>query len=154
MNNTKININNKNYYLNDDPDTFLLEILRNKLKLKGSKFGCGLEQCGACLVIADNESLYSCTSKIKDLEGKKITTIEGLNNNGSLSLLQTTFMEERAGQCGYCIPGIIMSAELLLKKNPHPNREDIKTALSKNLCRCGAHNSILKAVEKAVNHQS
>ena len=72
MNNTKININNKNYYLKDDPDTFLLEILRNKLKLKGSKFGCGLEQCGACLVIADNESLYSCTSKIKDLEGKAI----------------------------------------------------------------------------------
>ena len=154
MNNTKVNINNKNYHLNDDPDTSLLEILRNKLKLKGSKFGCGLEQCGACLVIADNESLYSCTSKIKDLEGKKIITIEGLNNNGDLSLLQTKFIEERAGQCGYCIPGIIMSAELLLKKNPNPNREDIKTALSKNLCRCGAHNSILKAVEKAVNHQS
>ena len=102
------------------------------------------------LAVPENSSIET----VKDLEGKKITTIEGLNNNGSLSLLQTTFMEERAGQCGYCIPGIIMSAELLLKKNPHPNREDIKRALSKNLCRCGAHNSILKAIEKAVNHQS
>ena len=148
MNNTKININNKNYYLKDDPDTFLLEILRNKLKLKGTKFGCGLEQCGACLVLSEGNILYSCTTPAQDVHGKNITTIEGIGGSEKMDPIQRVFVQERAAQCGYCLPGIIISTKALLNKNPKPTKQEIKEALSSNLCRCGSHHSIIKAVLK------
>lgn len=132
------------------PDTPLLDVLRNTLGLTGTRFGCGLEQCGACMVLVDGEPLPACTAALDSLTGRQITTVEGLAGaDGSLHPLQKAFAEEQAGQCGYCLSGILMSAKALLDRNPEPSRAEIAAALDGNLCRCGSHVRILKAVERA-----
>ena len=127
-------------------DTPLLDVLRNHLDLKGSRYGCGLEQCGTCMVLIDGQAEYSCVRPVGGLAGREITTIEGLGGNHPL---QIAFLEEQAGQCGYCISGIIMTAKALLDRNPSPTRAEIVAALDRNLCRCGAHPRMLRAVDNA-----
>lgn len=132
------------------PETPLLDILRNTLGLTGTRFGCGLEQCGACMVLVDGAPVQSCNAALDSVTGKQITTIEGLAGaDGALHPLQQAFLDEQAGQCGYCLSGILMSAKALLDRNPNPTRQEIAAALDDNLCRCGSHVRILKAVERA-----
>ena len=127
----------------------LLAVLRDELGLRGSKFGCGTEQCGACMVLIDGKPEYSCSRDAATVEGKTITTVEGLSGTAGLHPLQQALLDEQAGQCGYCLSGIVMSAKALLDRNPMPSRGDIVAALDKHLCRCGAHQRILRAVERA-----
>jgi nicotinate dehydrogenase subunit A len=127
----------------------LLDVLRNQLELKGTRYGCGLEQCGSCMVLLDGEPIYACSREVGTVAGRNITTIEGLGSAAQPHPLQQAFLDEQAGQCGYCLSGIVISAKALLDRNPSPTRADIAAALDKNLCRCGAHPRILRAVEKA-----
>ena len=129
--------------------TPLLDVLRNRLDLKGSRYGCGLEQCGSCTVLLDGEPIYACSREIGTVAGRSITTIEGLGSAAQPHPLQQAFLDEQAGQCGYCLSGILMSAKALLDHNPSPTRADIVAALDRHLCRCGAHPRILRAVERA-----
>jgi nicotinate dehydrogenase subunit A len=126
-------------------DTPLLDVLRNHLDLKGSRYGCGLEQCGSCMVVIDGKAEYSCAREISSVAGKHIETVESLGSHP----LRHAFLEEQAGQCGYCLSGILMSAKALLDANDNPTRAEIVAVLDVNLCRCGAHPRILRAVEKA-----
>lgn len=130
-------------------ETPLLDVLRNTLGLMGTRFGCGLEQCGCCIVLIDGEAVKSCAEPIWNVAGKSVTTIEGLGTPDKPHPLQQAFLEEQAGQCGYCLSGIIVSATALLDRNPSPSRAEIAAALDDNLCRCGSHNRILRAVAKA-----
>jgi len=132
-----------------EPTTPLLDVLRNHLDLKGSRYGCGLEQCGTCMVLIDGEALYSCTREIGSVGGHQVTTIEGLGRPDALHPVQRAFLEEQAGQCGYCLSGIIISAKALLDRNPQPSRAEIVAALERHLCRCGTHIRIIAAVQKA-----
>ena len=127
----------------------LLEVLRNHLGLMGTRYGCGLEQCGCCMVLVDGQPAYSCTREVGTVAGRNVTTIEGLGTAAKPHPLQRAFLDEQAGQCGYCLSGILISAKALLDKNPTPTRADIVAALDKHLCRCGAHQRILNAVERA-----
>jgi carbon-monoxide dehydrogenase small subunit len=117
--------------------------------LTGTKYGCGMGFCGACTVIIDNEAVRSCSLPVGDIAGKKVITIEGLEMNGKLHPVQKAFVEHDALQCGYCTPGMIMNAVALLMKNPKPTRQDIINGMEDNLCRCGAHVRIIKAIETA-----
>jgi aerobic-type carbon monoxide dehydrogenase small subunit (CoxS/CutS family) len=127
----------------------LLSVLRDELGLHGSKFGCGTEQCGACMVLIDGKPEYSCSREVATVAGRGITTVEGLASGGTLHPLQQAFLDEQAGQCGYCLSGILISAAALLSKNPKPSRADIIAALDPHLCRCGIHNRVIRAVQKA-----
>ena len=127
----------------------LLSVLRDELNLRGAKFGCGTEQCGACMVLIDGKPEYSCSREVATVAGKSVTTIEGLANNGALHPLQQALLDEQAGQCGYCLSGILISAVALLAKNPKPSRADVIAALDPHLCRCGIHNRVIRAVQKA-----
>jgi nicotinate dehydrogenase subunit A len=127
----------------------LLEVLRNHLGLMGTRYGCGLEQCGCCMVLVDGQPAYACTREVGTIVGRSVTTVEGLGTAAHPHPLQQAFLDEQAGQCGYCLSGILMSAKALLDRNPRPSRADIVTALDKHLCRCGAHRRILRAVERA-----
>jgi nicotinate dehydrogenase subunit A len=127
----------------------LLDVLRNQLGLRATRFGCGLEQCGACTVLVDGEPVQSCTRLVTTVAGKSVTTLEGLGRDGALHPLQEAFLAEQAGQCGYCLAGILMAAKALLDRNRNPTRAEIAAALDSNLCRCGAHNRILRAVTRA-----
>ncbi len=129
--------------------TTLLEVLRNHLGLMGTRYGCGLEQCGSCMVLVDGETAYACSREVGTVAGRSVTTIEALGSAEKPHPLQQAFLDEQAGQCGYCLSGIIMSAKALLDRNPDPNRADIVAALDKNLCRCGAHQRIIRAVQRA-----
>jgi len=129
--------------------TPLLDVLRNQLDLKGTRYGCGLEQCGSCMVLLDDEPIYACSREVGTVAGRSITTIEGLGSAAQPHPLQQAFLDEQAGQCGYCLSGIVVSAKALLDRNPSPSRADIASALDKNLCRCGAHPRILRAIEQA-----
>jgi nicotinate dehydrogenase subunit A len=129
--------------------TPLLDVLRNQLDLKGTRYGCGLEQCGSCMVLLDGEPIYACSREIGTVGGRSVTTIEGLGSAAQPHPLQQAFLDEQAGQCGYCLSGIVISAKALLDRNPSPTRAEIAAALDQNLCRCGAHPRILRAVEKA-----
>jgi nicotinate dehydrogenase subunit A len=129
--------------------TSLLETLRNHLGLMGTRYGCGLEQCGCCMVLVDGQPVHSCTREVGTVAGKAVTTIEGLGSEANPHPLQQAFIDEQAGQCGYCLSGIVISAKALLDKNPRPSRADIVAALDKHLCRCGSHIRILRAVERA-----
>jgi nicotinate dehydrogenase subunit A len=129
--------------------TPLLDVLRNQLDLKGARYGCGLEQCGSCMVLLDGEPVYACSREVGTVAGRGVTTIEGLGSAAQPHPLQQAFLDEQAGQCGYCLSGILMSAKALLDHNPSPTRADIVAALDRHLCRCGAHPRILRAVEKA-----
>jgi nicotinate dehydrogenase subunit A len=130
-------------------DTPLLDVLRNTLGLMGTRFGCGLEQCGCCMVLIDGQPEKSCAKPMWSVAGKSVTTIEGLGTSEAPHPLQQAFLDEQAGQCGYCLSGIIVSAKALLDKNPAPTRAEIAAALDANICRCGSHNRILRAVGKA-----
>jgi nicotinate dehydrogenase subunit A len=127
----------------------LLTVLRNELGLVGARFGCGLEQCGCCMVLVDGAPVKSCAKPAWSVAGKSITTVEGLGTPERPHPLQQALLDEQAGQCGYCLSGIIVSAKALLDRNPAPTRAEIAQALDDNLCRCGSHNRILRAVEKA-----
>ena len=142
-------VNGKSVHVRGDGTTPLLSVLRNELGLRGSRFGCGTEQCGACMVLIDGEPSFSCARPIEGLTGKRITTVEGLGSGGSLSPLQQAFVDEQAGQCGYCLSGILISAAALLARNPRPSRSEIAAALDRHLCRCGVHNRIMRAVARA-----
>ena len=144
-----LNVNGRAYEVDADPDTPLLYVLRDHLQLNGAKFGCGLGQCGACTVMVDGEAVFSCLVPIALLAGRAIRTVEGLGTAQAPGPMQAAFIEEQAAQCGYCIPGMMMRAQALLEKNPAPSDEDIRRALMPNLCRCGTHMRILRAVHRA-----
>lgn len=142
-----LNINDKTYKVPiEDRDT-LLDVLRDKLMLTGTKDACGIGECGACTVLIDEKAVLSCLMLAKDAQGKKIVTIEGLSQEGKLTPLQKAFIEYGAIQCGYCTPGMIMSAVALLNSNNKPTREEIKKALEGNICRCTGYNKIIDAIE-------
>ena len=145
----ELNVNGRAVPVSVPGTTPLLDVLRNQLDLKGARYGCGLEQCGSCMVLLDGEPIYACSREVGTASGGRITTIEGLGTTEKPHPLQQAFLDEQAGQCGYCLSGIIMRAKALLDHNPSPTRADIMRALDKNLCRCGAHPRILRAVEKA-----
>src|SRR5215208_6006034 len=144
-----LNVNGSTRSVDADPETPLLYVLRNDLELNGAKFGCGLSQCGACTVLINGAAVRSCVMPIGFLGQNEITTIEGLGTLEKPHPLQTAFIEEQAAQCGYCINGMIMSAADLLKRNPQPKEDDVRAALAANLCRCGTHNRIIRAVMRA-----
>lgn len=144
-----LTVNGAAHTVTAEPDTPLLYILRNELKLKGAKFGCGLGQCGACMVLMDGHNVMSCEVPLWSAAGKSITTIEGLGTMQSPHALQRAFIGEQAAQCGYCLSGVIMSSAALLAANPEPTLDDIKQALTRNLCRCGTHTRMIKAVQRA-----
>lgn len=129
-----------------DPETPLLYVLRNDLKLKGTRFGCGLGQCGSCTVIIDGQAVQSCDVPVSAVASKAITTIEGIAGDRRLHPLQQAFVDHQAGQCGYCASGMIMAAKALLDRDPAPSERDIRQALARNLCRCGTHQRILRAI--------
>ena len=133
----------------DNEETPLLDVLRNELGLMGTRFGCGLEQCGCCMVLIDGAPEKCCAKPVWSIAGKAITTVEGLGSAAYPHPLQQAFIDEQAGQCGYCLSGILISAKALLDRNPSPTRSEIATALDDNICRCGSHNRIMRAVEKA-----
>lgn len=142
-------VNGKAARVDAEPDTPLLYVLRDDLQLNAAKFGCGLGQCGACTVLVDGEPVFSCVTPVAMIEGKKVTTLEGLGTLAEPGALQKAFIEEQAAQCGYCIPGMMMRAAGLLKKTPNPSDQQIRDALLPNLCRCGTHVRILRAVRRA-----
>ena len=133
----------------DNEETPLLNVLRNELGLVGTRFGCGLEQCGCCMVLIDGVPEKSCAKPVWSVAGKAVTTIESLGTPERPHPLQQAFIDEQAGQCGYCLAGILISAKALLASNPSPTRAEIAVALDGNICRCGSHNRIMRAVEKA-----
>jgi nicotinate dehydrogenase subunit A len=127
----------------------LLAVLSNDLAMNGVKFGCGKSQCGACAILVDGEPVRSCATQISAVSGRSVTTLEGLKQNGKPSKLQQAFIDEQAAQCGYCASGMIIQAQALLDRNPNPSDSEVRTALNGNLCRCGAHNRIVRAVLRA-----
>jgi aerobic-type carbon monoxide dehydrogenase small subunit (CoxS/CutS family) len=142
-------LNDKPVRLSVDGNRTLLWVLRTDLGLTGTKFGCGEGHCGSCTVLLDGVAVRSCLRKVKDVKGKEVVTIEGLEKNGKLHPLQKAFMEHDALQCGFCTPGMILTAFGLLAKNPKPTREQIIRGMEQNLCRCGAHTRIIDAIETA-----
>ena len=144
-----INVNGRSHEVVADAETPLLYVLRNELKLKGARFGCGQGQCGACTVLVDGKPVQSCDMPVSAAAGKAITTIEGLGSVAAMHPLQRAFVAEQAAQCGYCASGIIMSAKALLDANPRPTEAEIRTALKGTLCRCGTHQRILRAIRRA-----
>lgn len=144
-----INVNGNTLAVQSAPDTPLLYVLRNELGLNGPQFGCGLEQCGACMVLIGSEARQSCKLSVSEVANKPVTTLEGLSADGELHPVQVAFIEGQAAQCGYCTNGMIITTAALLWKNPHPSDEQIRTALDGNLCRCGSHLRIVRAVKRA-----
>jgi nicotinate dehydrogenase subunit A len=144
-----LNVNGVPRSVTAEPDTPLLYVLRNDFELNGAKYGCGLAQCGACTVLIDGRAVRSCVTPISALEKSEITTIEGLGTIEKPHALQQAFIEEQAAQCGYCTNGMIMSAKELLDRTPKPSEPDVRAALAGNLCRCGTHNRIIRAVLRA-----
>ncbi len=144
-----LNVNGTQHTVRAGPDTPLLYILRNDLKLKGAKFGCGIGLCGSCTVLMDGHNVMACDTPLWAAAGKSVTTIEGLGSLDAPHALQRAFITEQAAQCGYCISGVIMSAAALLARNPDPSATEIKQALARNLCRCGTHTRIIKAIQRA-----
>ena len=146
---TSFTVNGSAVSVTADGDTPVLDILRNHLGLVGTKFGCGEEQCGCCMVLVDGRPEKSCGKALSTVAGKHIVTIEGLGTPDRPHPLQQAFLDEQAGQCGYCLSGVLISARALLDKNPAPSRAEIAAALDDNICRCGSHIRILRAVERA-----
>ena len=142
-------LNGKPQSIRVDGDRLLLWVLRTDLGLTGTKYGCGESYCGACTVLVNDQAVRSCQMTIKDVQGKEVITIEGLAKNGDPHPLQKAFMEHDALQCGYCTPGMIMSAYALLRQNPQPDTAEIITGMNDNLCRCGAHTRIVQAIQAA-----
>jgi nicotinate dehydrogenase subunit A len=144
-----LTVNGQSHQLEVEPDTPLLYVLRDELKLNAAKYGCGLGQCGACTVLVDGEPVFSCVTPILLLEGRKVTTVEGLGSIEAPGPMQQAFIEEQAAQCGYCIPGMMMRAQALLQRNPAATDEEIRAHMEPNLCRCGTHMRIMAAIKRA-----
>jgi nicotinate dehydrogenase subunit A len=144
-----LRVNNQTRVVDTDPRTPLLYVLRDDLELHGPRFGCGLGQCGACTVIMDGKAVRSCSVAVSAAQNTKITTLEGLGTLEHPHPLQTAFIEEQAAQCAYCMNGMILVAKVLLDKNAHPSDDEIKEALNGNLCRCGSHLRVIRAVKRA-----
>ena len=151
---TELHVNGRSCRIEAEPETPLLYVLRNELKLKGTRFGCGLGQCGACTVIVDGVAVQSCDVPVSAVAGKRVTTIEALSENGRLHPLQQAFIDEQAAQCGYCASGIIMSAKALLDARPGATDGQVRDALAGNLCRCGTHTRILRAIRRVADAAS
>lgn len=148
-----LNVNERDYTLNVKPEDRLLDVLREQLNLTGPKEGCGEGECGACTVIMDGLAVNSCMILAYQARNKKVITIEGLAKNGELDPIQKSFIKNGAVQCGYCTPGMIMSAKALLMKNPHPTEEEIRMAIAGNLCRCTGYVNIVKAIKEVSSIQ-
>ena len=144
-----LTVNDRSHQLDIDPTTPLLYVLRNDLALNGAKFGCALGQCVACTVVVDGQAVYSCLLPVAALEGRRVTTVEGLGTIDNPGPLQRAFIDEQAAQCGYCINGMIMTSAALLATNKSPSEAEIRDALADNLCRCGTHKRIVAAVKRA-----
>jgi aerobic-type carbon monoxide dehydrogenase small subunit (CoxS/CutS family) len=147
---TTLIINDRTHETDADPATPLLYVLRNEIKLNAAKFGCGLGQCGACTVLVDRTPIFSCLTPISVIESRRIRTLEGLGTGESPGPLQAAFIKEQAAQCGYCIPGMIMRAQALLEQNSAPTEAQIREHMATNLCRCGTHMRILRAIGRAI----
>ena len=148
-----LDVNGQRVVVSAMTDTPLLLILRNDLQLNGPKYGCGLGECGACTVIIDGVAARSCVFPLSGAEGRMITTLEGLGSRERLHPVQQAFIDEQAAQCGYCMNGMIMTAKALLDRNPHPSEEQVLNELSANLCRCGTHIEIVRAVMRAARQK-
>ncbi len=147
-------VNGREVSVQGDSGQSLLDVLRNTLHLKATRMGCGQGACGACRVMVDGHSMAACETPLWSVEGKHITTVEGLGTREAPHALQTAFIEEQAMQCGFCTSGILMSAAALLQRQAHPTRQDIVQVLDGHLCRCGAHNRVIRAIEKAASKSS
>jgi nicotinate dehydrogenase subunit A len=145
-----VTVNDRTRTLDVDPSTPLLYVLRNDLELNAPKFGCGLSQCGACTVVMNGRAIRSCVTPVSAAEGQEVTTLEGLGTADRPGRLQQAFIDEQAAQCGYCINGMVMTTHALLQSNPTPTEAEIREALDGNLCRCGTHVRILRAIRRAV----
>lgn len=145
---TSLTVNGVQHTLAIDPSTPLLYALRNQLELNGAKFGCGLGQCGACTVLLDDQPVFGCLTPVAACEGRKVRTIESLGTRAKPGALQAAFIKHQAAQCGYCIAGMVMRAQALLEKNPHPSEAQIRAHMEPNLCRCGTHMRILGAIRE------
>ena len=148
-----LNVNGAQHQIDVEGDTPLLYVLRDELKLNAAKFGCGLGQCGACTVVVDGAPIFSCLTPVSLVENRKITTLEGLGTRDQPGTLQRAFLEEQAAQCGYCIPGMMMRAHALIEKGGNPTDREIRRHMQTNLCRCGTHMRILRAVRRALNQR-
>jgi len=149
-----ITVNGARHSVDADGETPLLYVLRNDLQLKGARYGCGLGQCGACTVVIDGNAVQSCDVPLSAVAGKQITTLEGIGTIDNPHPLQSAFLAEQAAQCGYCTAGIVMAAYALLARNPHPGDAEIRAALDGNLCRCGTHARVLRAIKCAAGAAS
>ena len=149
MHQTHLHVNHQAVAFEGDAQTTLLSLLRDELALSGPKFGCGQGECGACMVLVDGQPQTACNLPVWAVQGKQITTLEGLGTPQKQHPVQTAFIEERAAQCGYCVAGIITSAAALLATHPQPSQQQIVQALEPHLCRCGAHNRMIRAVQRA-----
>ena len=145
----RLRINGSEREVSADENVPLLDVLREACGLKGTRFGCGVGECGACHVLVDGVSTPACDTPAWTVQGKEIVTVEGLVRNGQPGALQQAFLEEQAGQCGYCLSGILATASALLARVPHPDEQQVRTALDGHLCRCGAHNRIVRAILRA-----
>jgi nicotinate dehydrogenase subunit A len=145
----RLTVNGHDHEVDAEPDTPLLYVLRDDLGLNGAKFGCGLGQCGACTVLVDGAAVFSCLTPVAALPGRAVTTIEGLGSADNPGPVQRAFIQEQAAQCGYCIAGMVMRAQALLAREPHPTEQQIRDGMNPNLCRCGTHMRILAAVRRA-----
>lgn len=147
----RISVNGQPHEVTATPDTPLLYVLRDDLGLNAAKYGCGLGRCGACTVHLDGAAVHACEMPVGEVGGREVTTLEGLGSVTALHPLQQAFLDEQAAQCGYCIPGIVMTAAALLAENPHPTETDIRSALAGKLCRCGSHGRILRAIRRVAH---
>jgi nicotinate dehydrogenase subunit A len=148
---TAVTVNGRRYEVDAEDDTPLLYVLRNHLNLKGARFGCGIGLCGACFVLADGRPVYSCDTPLWSVAGKSIRTVEGLGADGEPHPVARALVEEQAAQCGYCMSGIVVAAAALLDANPDPTDAEVRAALDPNLCRCGSHNRVVRAVLRAAS---
>ena len=146
-----LNLNGRTHQIDADPATPLLYVLRDELQLHGAKFGCGLGQCGACTVMVGGAAVLSCITPLSVIGSRPVKTVEGLGTTDKPGALQSAFIAEQAAQCGYCIPGMIMRAQALLERNPSPTDAEIRRHMAINLCRCGTHMRILRAVRRAAD---
>jgi aerobic-type carbon monoxide dehydrogenase small subunit (CoxS/CutS family) len=147
-------VNGRPYEIETDPERELLYVLRDAIGLTGSKYGCGEGQCGACAVLVDGQRRFSCVTPVGEVGGKEVTTVEGLEQNGRLHPLQNAFLEEDAFQCGYCTPGMLMSALALLRANANPSADEIVSSMENNICRCGTYPRIVAAIHRAARTQA
>lgn len=145
----RLKVNGRVHEVDAPEDAWLLYVLRNDIGLNGPKFGCGMDQCGACTVTVGGSAVRSCVTKLSEVGDKEVITVEGLGTLDKPSRLQQAFIDEQAAQCGYCVPGMIMKAKALLDFDPKPSEAKVRSALNENLCRCGAHNRIVRAVLRA-----